>query len=190
MGRYANAGQLVEIQPVFFGTAGLSPNTIEFFIETREDEIDARLGRYWNMQPFSGNPPSMLKTLAKLGAWVDVRKSKISMEDPSVSQWITQDETKFETLITQGRRSCATQSGPRRPSTSRRWTCATRPGSASRGRGSSTSGTPTWRTAAGRAASAAGTSKWRASTTLASCWRPKRCWRLTRVYGIRGRWSN
>ena len=100
MGRYINAEQLAAIQPVFFGTAGMTPGSIEFFIETREDEIDARLGRYWNMQPFSGSAPSMLKTLTKLGAWVDVRKSKISMEDPSISQWIVQDETKFENLMT------------------------------------------------------------------------------------------
>ena len=100
MGRYADSGQVMEILPVFISTAGMTPGQIEFFIETREDEIDARIGRFWNTLPFSGNPPNMLKTLAKLGATIDIRKSKISMEDPSVSAWIVEDEKKFENLIT------------------------------------------------------------------------------------------
>ena len=102
MGRYVTTGQIMEILPVFISTAGLTPGQLEFFIETREDEIDARLGRNWDMSVFSGsgNAPPMIRTLAKLGASIDVRKSKISMEDPSVSQWIVEDEKKFENLIT------------------------------------------------------------------------------------------
>jgi hypothetical protein len=100
MGRYVEAGQIMEILPVFISTAGMTPGQVEFFIEGREDEIDARLGRFWNTTVFSGNAPPMVKTLAKLGATVDIRKSKISMEDPSISQWIVEDEKKFEALIT------------------------------------------------------------------------------------------
>jgi hypothetical protein len=99
MGRYVSAGQIIEILPVFISTAGMTPGQVEFFIETREDEIDARLGRDWNTAVWSGNAPPMVKTLAKLGATVDIRKSKISMEDPSMSAWIVEDEKKFNDLI-------------------------------------------------------------------------------------------
>jgi hypothetical protein len=99
MGRYVNTGQIMEILPVFISTAGMTPGQVEFFIEIREDEIDARLGKYWNTAVWSGNAPPMIRTLAKLGATVDIRKSKISMEDPSISGWIVEDEKKFEGLI-------------------------------------------------------------------------------------------
>jgi len=99
MGRYVNTGQIMEILPVFISTAGMTPGQVEFFIETREDEIDARLGRDWNTAVWSGNAPPMVKTLAKIGATVDIRKSKISMEDPSMSAWIVEDEKKFNELI-------------------------------------------------------------------------------------------
>lgn len=99
MGRYIDAGHVMEILPVFISTAGMTPGQVEFFIETREDEIDARLGKYWNTAVWSGNTPPMIRTLAKLGATVDIRKSKISMEDPSISGWIVEDEKKFEGLI-------------------------------------------------------------------------------------------
>ena len=102
MGRYVDSGQITEILPVFIATAGLTVGQLEFFIESGEDEIDARLGRNWDMSVFSGsgNTPPMIKTLTKLRASIDIRKSKISMEDPSTSQWIVEDEKKFENLIT------------------------------------------------------------------------------------------
>jgi hypothetical protein len=114
MGRYVDAGQIMEILPAFISTAGMTSGQVEFFVETREDEIDARLGRDWDTAVWSGNAPPMVKTLAKLGATVDIRKSKISMEDPSVSQWIVEDEKKFNDimdLLVTGKADIVTGSG-------------------------------------------------------------------------------
>lgn len=100
MGRYIEAGQITSILPAFISTAGMTPGEIEFFIETREDEIDARLGRYYNIAVWSGSAPPMIKTLGKNGTVADIIQSKVSMEDPSVSQWASAYGNKFESLIT------------------------------------------------------------------------------------------
>ena len=101
MGRYVSAGQVAELLPALFATSGLTPGQTEFFIETVEDEIDGRIGRIWNTAPFSGNAPPMVKTLTKLGTSVAIRSSLISLEDPSVSGWIKNDQERFDDLLTQ-----------------------------------------------------------------------------------------
>jgi hypothetical protein len=99
MGRYVDAGQVQSILPALISTAGMTPGEVEFFIETREDEIDSRIGRYWNTAQFSGSAPPMLKTLTKLGTAADIIASKISMEDPSVSQWCKQYNDRYDALL-------------------------------------------------------------------------------------------
>ena len=99
MGRYVNVGQIEALLPTLFSTAGLTPGQTEFFIETVEDEIDARIGRYWPTATFSGNAPPIVKTLAKLGTSVAIRTSLINMEDPSVSQWIKGDQDRYDNLV-------------------------------------------------------------------------------------------
>lgn len=100
MGRYINAGDLTQSLTEFVGTAGTKPGELEWFVQIREDEVQGRLGRAYNTHAFSGSAPPIIQTLVRLGASVDYRKSKISMEDPSVSQWITQDEEKFDKILT------------------------------------------------------------------------------------------
>ena len=101
MGRYIDSGQIVSLMPALISTSALTPGQIEFFIETVEDEIDGRVGRIWNTAPFSGNAPPMFKTLTKLGTSVAIRSSLISLEDPSVSGWIKNDQERFDDLLTQ-----------------------------------------------------------------------------------------
>ena len=100
MGRYISAGDLTQSLMEFVGTAGTKPGELEWFVQIREDEVQGRLGRAYNTHAFSGSAPPIIQTLVRLGASVDYRKSKISMEDPSVSQWITQDEEKFDKILT------------------------------------------------------------------------------------------
>lgn len=100
MGRYISAGDLTQSLMEFVGTAGTKPGELEWFVQIREDEVQGRLGRVYNTHAFSGSAPPIIQTLVRLGASVDYRKSKISMEDPSVSQWITQDEEKFDKILT------------------------------------------------------------------------------------------
>ena len=99
MGRYISADQITAMFPQVVATAGSEPGDLEFHIEVAEDEIDGRLGRYWNMSIFSGNAPPMLRTLARLRGCHNYLHTLITMENPSQSTWVTNLGERFDKLM-------------------------------------------------------------------------------------------
>lgn len=99
MGRYISADQIVATLPKVVATAGSELGQLEFYIEVAEDEIDGRLGRFWNMTTFSGNAPPMIKTLARLRSLSSYLYTLVTMENPSQSSWVTQPGERFDKLM-------------------------------------------------------------------------------------------
>ena len=99
MGRYISADQITAMFPQVVATAGSEPGDLEFHIEVAEDEIDGRLGRYWNMTTFSGNAPPMLRTLTRLRGCHNYLHTLITMENPSQSTWVTNLGDRFDKLM-------------------------------------------------------------------------------------------
>lgn len=99
MGRYISADQITAMFPQVVATAGSEPGDLEFHIEVAEDEIDGRLGRYWNMTTFSGNAPPMVRTLARLRGCHNYLHTLITMENPSQSTWVTNLGDRFDKLM-------------------------------------------------------------------------------------------
>lgn len=99
MGRYISADQITATLPKVVATAGSEPGELEFHIEVAEDEIDGRLGRFWNMSTFSGNAPPMIKTLTRLRSLHNYLYTLVTMENPSQSNWVTQPGERFDKLM-------------------------------------------------------------------------------------------
>lgn len=99
MGRYISADQILATLPQVVATAGSEPGDLEFHIEVAEDEIDGRLGRFWNMSTLSGNAPPMIKTLTRLRSLHNYLYTLVTMENPSQSSWVSQPGERFDKLM-------------------------------------------------------------------------------------------